>query len=233
MCDSEFVAIMDADDVALPARLEAQLNFLRSHSDTGLVGTQVIYLGIGGRTGFSPPTPVDHETIYAGLMCGRAALFPPTMMCRTSILKRIGGYRVECAGEDMDMLLRMGETTRLANLKEVLYLQRLHASSTMATRLAEAWTQYAYARDGAKRRTEGQPEITFDEFVIEQRIRPFWQRALAVMDLYAFGQYHRAVAEILSPDCAIGYPRLAWAALCSPRRTSQRICRTIRNRRKS
>jgi len=65
MCDSEFTAIMDADDVALPCRFEAQLRFLRHHGDVGLVGTQVAYFAVAGRSGFGPPMPCDHETIYA------------------------------------------------------------------------------------------------------------------------------------------------------------------------
>jgi len=233
ICDTEYVAIMDADDVSLPTRLEAQIRFLQNHSDIGLVGTQVTYLGVGGRTGISPSLPYDHETIYNGLIDNRAAVFPATIMCRTSMLKRTGGYKVEQAMDDMDMLLRMGEITKLANLKERLYLLRIHSSSIMATRLAEAWTQYAHARDSAIRRAEGRPEITFDEFVIEQRKRPFVQKTLDAMELYAFGQYRLAVAEILSPRRIVGYPRLAWAALCSPQRAIQRINRTIQNRKKS
>lgn len=128
------------------------------------------------------------------------------------------------------MFLRMGEVTRLANLKEVLYRQRLHSNSIMATKLAEIWMQHAYASDCAERRGEGQPEITFDEFLIQQRARPFWRQTLEVMDCYAFGQYRRAVAEILSPHWAVGYARLAWAALSSPRLTSQRVSRAIRKR---
>jgi hypothetical protein len=119
-------------------------------------------------------------------------------MCRTAILKSIGGYRVAGVGQELDVFLRMGEVSRLANLNEVLQLWRLHTDSITATKLAEVWTQFAYARDCAKRLAENRPEITFDQFLIEYRSRPFWQQALEVMQHYALSQYRRALVEILS-----------------------------------
>jgi glycosyltransferase involved in cell wall biosynthesis len=229
MCDSEFVAITDADDVALPTRLEAQLRFLRSHIDTGLLGTQVSYLGTGGRKGFSPPLPCGHEAIYADLLSGRHAICNPSIMCRTATLTRVGGYKIKGSGEDLDMWLRMGEVSRLANLNEVLHLYRLHLLSASIRQLVMIHVRYSHACDCARRRAGGQPEITFDEFLIEQTARPFWQRAAEVMDVHALGQYRGALAEILGSHRFRGYARLSWAAMCSPRLTSQRIARTIRN----
>jgi glycosyltransferase involved in cell wall biosynthesis len=126
MCKTEFIARMDSDgmdsdDVCLPSRLKLQLDFLHRNNDIGLVGTKFAYLGISGRSGFPPPAPQDHTTMYAYLIQGRQALCHPSIMCRTSILQSIGGYRIHSSGEDYDMFLRMGEATKLANLNEVLY----------------------------------------------------------------------------------------------------------------
>ena len=233
ICRTELIARMDADDVALPARLEAQLRFLGRHSEVGLVGTQFAYLGVGGRMGFSPPVPCDHATIYTDLFRGRHAISHPSIVCRTSILKSIGGYRIEGIGEDWDMFLRMGEAAKLANLDEVLYLYRLNCASINVNQLMEVRMRYNHACHCAKRRAEGQSEISFDKFIAERRAWPFWQRASDVMDIYALAQYRRALAEILGSHRAIGYARLVWAALSSPRWTSQRIYREIRKRRMS
>lgn len=233
MCDSEFVAIMDADDVALPTRLEAQLRFLRHHIDVGMVGTQFKFLGTSGHSGFSPPMPCDHETIYGDLLRGRLGLCNPSLMCRTAILKKIGGYTIDNKGEDWDMFLRMGETTGLANLKEVLHLYRLHTGSENARILAQVRARQAYSCDCAKRRVKNQPEISLNEFLVKQRSRPFWQRVKEAMDTYALRQYRLALAEILSHKRYKGYARLMWAAISSPRWTSQRISREIRERRVS
>jgi len=228
MCKTEFIARMDADDLSLRSRLEAQLDFLHRHSEVGLLGTRFAYLGLGGRRGFSPPAPSDHATMYADLIQGRQALCHSTMMCRTSILKATGGYRIESSGEDFDMFLRMGEATKLANLQEVLYLYRLNPASVSLTQLVEIRRKYGYACHCARRRSEGRPEITYDEYVDEQRARPFWQRAAEAMDTYALAHYRKALAEILSSRLVIGYVRLAWAAISSPQWTAQRISREIR-----
>jgi len=228
ICETEFLARMDADDVALPSRLEAQLAFLRGHKDIGMLGTQIAYLSISGRRGFSPPIPSTHETIVADLLRGHLAICHTTIMCRTSRLKEIGGYRIDGIGEDWDLFLRMGEASKLANLEEILQLVRVHSGSVCGQSLPRIRGQIAFACHCAKRRAEGRPEITFDQFLAERRARPFWQRAVDQMDWYALSQYRRALSDILSAHPGSGYARLAWAALCSPRWTAQRIARTMR-----
>lgn len=227
-CDTEFVAIMDADDLSLPSRLESQLCFLHYHREVALVGTQFAYLGIGGRMGLSPHMPCDHETIYADLLRGRHGLVNATIMCRTSILKKTGGYRIKACGEVWDMFLRMGEVSRLANLNEMLYLYRVHSGSVNVKRQAQIRMQSAYANCCAKRRAESRPEPSFEKFLEEHRARPFWKHIMDAMDVYALSQYRLALADILDLHPIKGYTRLGWAAICSPRWTAQRISRTIR-----
>lgn len=227
-CTTEFLARMDADDVALPTRLEAQLRYLRRHKEVGLVGTRVAYSYIGRRRGFSPPVPLEHDAIYQGYLSGWGGLFHPTIMCRTDILKSVGGYRVAGVGQELDVFLRMGEVSKLANLDEVLQLWRLRPESITATKLGEVSAQFAYARNCATRRAEHRPEIPFDEFLIEHRSRPLWHRAGEAMQHYALSQYRRAVADILSSHPIRGYARLSWAAACSPQRSIRRISREVR-----
>jgi hypothetical protein len=94
--------------------------------------------------------------------------------------------------------------------------------------MMEVRGKYGYACHCARRRSEGRLEISFDEFLAEQRARPFRQRVAEAMDIYALAQYRKALAEILGSRFAIGYVRLAWAAISSPRWTAQRISREIR-----
>jgi len=232
-CDTEFLARMDADDISLPARLEYQLNFLHKHKDIGLVGTQFAYFGASGHRGFAPPVPSDHETIYGDLFRCRQALCHPSIMCRTSILKQVGGYRIKGSGEDWDMFLMMGEACRMANLQEVLYLYRLNADSVSVKQMLEVRMRYNHACHCARRRTQGRREISFAEFVAEQSSLPVWQRAASALDVYALAQYRQSIAEILNSRWVIGYPRLVWAAISSPRWTFQRIVREVRKLRKS
>jgi len=225
MCDSEFVARMDSDDVAGPCRLESQLDFLRRHKDVGMVGTQIAFLGVGGTTGFSPPMPCDHQEIYADLLRGRLSLRHPSVMYRISVMKRIGGYGIDRDGEDFGMFLRMGEVSKLANLEEVLLLYRVHLGNVTVKTMGLIRGHVAHECHCARQRAGGLAEVTFDEFTAE---RPFGQRIADRMDCYALTQYWRALAEILSASEFKGYTRLGWSALCSPRLTWQRLCREAR-----
>jgi hypothetical protein len=155
--------------------------------------------------------------MYADLIQGRQALCHPSIMCRTAILKSTGGYRIHSSGEDYDMFLRMGEAAKLANLNEVLYLYRLNPNSVSVKKFMEIREKYSYACYCARLRSEGRPEVALEEFAAEQRSRPFLQRAVEAMDIYALAQYRKALAEILGPHPVLGYIRLAWAAISSPR----------------
>jgi glycosyltransferase involved in cell wall biosynthesis len=228
MCETEFLARMDSDDISLPSRLEAQLDYLLTHKDVGIVGTQISYFVATGRSGFSPSLACEHEAIHAGLLCGAHSMNHPSIMCRTSVIKDIGGYRIAGVGQDWDLFLRMGEASRLANLNKLLHLYRTHPGSVNAKHQLQIKTQHAYARHCARRRAQDLTEITFDEFVVEQRARPYWQRMAEVLDVYGFSQYRRGLGEVLGQHKVRGYARLTWAALCCPRRILRRIGRVIR-----
>jgi len=232
LCQTEFVAMMDADDASFPTRLEKQWNFLSQHQEVGMVGTKIVYFTTRGRKGFSPPLPCDHKTIYADLLRGEHAICQASLMCRTTILKKVGGFRIDGSGEDLDMWLRMGEVSSLANLDKVLLGVRLHFSSVNVRHQVEIRARYAHSLHSAKRRAEGQPELSYPEFLFLYRARSFWQRLAETVDIYSHSQYRQALVEILDNNLVRGYTRLAWAALCSPPRSIQRISRALRRYRK-
>ncbi|PYQ97187.1 MAG: hypothetical protein DMF96_15645 [Acidobacteria bacterium] len=126
LCTTPYVARMDADDLCAPGRLRLQLEFLESHPDVGAVGTQFIYFADNGRSLPSPRLPLAHDEITRLLSNGNLALVHASLMFRTEALRAVGGYRISGIGEDWDLFLRLGETTRLANLESRLYRWRIH-----------------------------------------------------------------------------------------------------------
>jgi glycosyltransferase involved in cell wall biosynthesis len=229
LCETEFLARMDADDIAAPDRLEAQLEFMLAHLQVGLVGTQITTLG-DARSGRPSSLPTDHSRIYSELLLGHHAICHPTIMCRTEVLRRAGGYWAKGVAEDWDMFLRMGEQAELANLDRVMLSYRVHSSSLNGSQMSEVRQRIAYSCDAARRRAAGRQAITYQQFAAQQQRAPLWQRAGRAMDVYAMLQYRRAVAELLGNRPKLGYVRLAWAATCSPHLTRQRIVRVVRKR---
>lgn len=228
LCTGKYIAIMDADDISLPDRLEKQKRVLDENSAIGLVGTQFSYIGTGKRRGFSAPIPLKHAEIYADLLRGRHGFVHATMMCRSESAKQIGGYHVDRCGEDYDMLLRFGEVIRLANLPDVLYLYRTHMQSSNVTQLAEIRRRFMHAAECARCRLADWPEPTYDSFVKIQEARPIWSRWSDRLSVLALGNYKRALTSILSDQPIRGYMRLGFAALISPRWTWQRLSREVR-----
>jgi len=230
LCETEFIARMDADDIALASRLEQEIEFLKCHKEIGLTGCQISYIAKGSRTGMSSQLPCLHERIFEDLLNGEHAMCHPTVMCRTSLLKEIGGYRISGVGQDLDMFLRMGEVSRLANLEKMLLLYRTYEGSVNTTRRREVQERCAHAIQCARQRAVDRAEPSFEEFLGIWRTRPLWQRATESLDIYASYQYRHAVADMLGSHCLRGYARLGWAAVCSPMRAVRRVVRAIRSR---
>lgn len=228
-CRTEFTARMDSDDVAHPTRLGQQLDFLRNNPQVGLVGTQIAPLGTA-RLGPGLSLPCDHRTIFAAMMKGQHAICHSAIMFRTAILRELGGYWKHGLFDAWDMMLRMGEKARLANLDRVLHSYRVHGGSLNGKRMAGMRSRIAFACELARRRQNGLAPIDYHQFEQMQRGRPAWRRVSDAVDVYTRCQYRLAQADLFGRNRLRGYLRLAWAAACSPYLTQQRIWRVMRRR---
>jgi glycosyltransferase involved in cell wall biosynthesis len=130
MANAQLLARMDADDIAMPERLEKQVAYLREHSDCVLVGSAVLVIDPDGLPICQMCSEQTHEEIdHAHLNRGWPMVHPVVMM-RTAAIRRIGGYRDQYDTlEDLDLFLRLAEIGKLANLPHVLLKYRQHFSS--------------------------------------------------------------------------------------------------------
>lgn len=231
ICETEFVARMDSDDVATPNRLESQLAFMQTHPDVGLLGTQVAYMTTDGRRGSSPPLPCGHEDICSDLRRGRHAIVHASVMMRTELVRQVGAYRIAGSGQDLDLFLRLADVSRLANLREIGLLVRLHQGSTTATSQSLLKARYAYAIHCARQRRAALPEPHLDEFLAAWEDRSRWRRLPTRLDNVSLNLYRQAIDAAARNKRVSSYWKLAVAALCSPARTYQRLSRSFRRRR--
>lgn len=124
----EFIARMDADDIALPDRLQVQFNFFRAHPDVGLCGGRVE--SFGQRTGgfHRPPLTADETLCYA--------LFDnpfahPTVMFRRELFahQKLRFDPTFCPADDYELWSRCLRIFPCINLDRVVLRYRVHSQS--------------------------------------------------------------------------------------------------------
>lgn len=117
----QYIARMDADDIAEPTRLEKQVAYLDAHHDCVAVGSDIVIVDEIGDELCSVEYPHAHAEIVQALVSLRAALSHPTMVMRRDGLLAAGGYRQDrFPAEDLDLWLRLSERGRLANIPSTL-----------------------------------------------------------------------------------------------------------------
>ena len=128
LAKGEYVACMDADDIALPQRLELQVDFLKRNPHIALVGAAATTIDSHGIPVETTYQPNDAESIRGKLLSSNCFV-QSTIMMKTAAVRGLGGYRFPLA-EDYDLWLRMSEHYDLANLSEPLVLFRTHSHQT-------------------------------------------------------------------------------------------------------
>ncbi|WP_067194575.1 glycosyltransferase [Microbacterium sp. XT11] len=139
--DAEFVARLDADDVALRGRFLKQEEFLRSHPEFGAVSGSAILIDEAGM-------PLGHLDASAGSaadirrsLLQRNRLIHPAVMYRRSVVVSAGGYDESLRYmEDYELWLRLSLETSIAATSEPVIKYRLHASQM--TKAAPAHGQH-------------------------------------------------------------------------------------------
>lgn len=135
----KFLARMDADDIAMPQRLETQLQCIENRPECVALGTWAMQIDPDGWPIGYWRVPTEHEAILNQLLSGRGgAIIHPTAMIRRSAFNTVGGYDESLrAGQDADLWLRLAEIGRLANVPEILLYYRFHLSSVTWQRQLE------------------------------------------------------------------------------------------------
>ncbi|MDO4685029.1 MAG: glycosyltransferase [Corynebacterium sp.] len=118
---TEFVARLDADDIAHPERFERQLAFMASFPGIDVLGTSMAEFedSIDNIKGIRT-LPSAHQDIarYAKI---NTPVNHPSVMLRRAAVERAGGYRDVHFMEDYDLFARMlAQGSRFHNLNEPL-----------------------------------------------------------------------------------------------------------------
>jgi glycosyltransferase involved in cell wall biosynthesis len=124
------VARLDADDVALPERLARQASCFNQRAALVLLGSWAEEIDDDGRCIGQVRPEIEPERL-AEILPRRNPFVHSSMMMRTALVQRLGGYRQAFLGaEDFDLWLRMSERGVIANLPQPLVRYRQHRGNT-------------------------------------------------------------------------------------------------------
>jgi glycosyltransferase involved in cell wall biosynthesis len=171
VCQAPFIARMDGDDIALPARLEKQLRFLEENPCIALVGCATMAIDQSGLPiaglGVSRK-PVSAEEIGNTMLLASPCLH--IWLARREVYDTLSGYRDMWAAEDYDFLLRaISAGFQITNLLEPLMLIRKR-SGNISSRLESRKANYYIAGLYRERMRNGQDSFSREGY--ERAVRP-------------------------------------------------------------
>ena len=127
---SEFVALMDADDIALPTRFEKQMNVFKTHPNIGVCGTWFTFFGDKEKLIKHNVKPEALKVQFLS-SCG---IGNPTVMFRKSAIKDFRFEHQYVPAEDYGLWSEVIQVTDFYNIPESLLNYRWHPNNISQTK---------------------------------------------------------------------------------------------------
>jgi glycosyltransferase involved in cell wall biosynthesis len=226
-CRGAWIARIDADDIALPDRLERQLEFLRGNPDVKVTSCLAYYINANGtRVGKSFNDLTTRETYlrYMRQNLAIGILHPGAVIDRTE-LNEVGGYRQEYGpANDIDLWARLCERGALILVQnEYLMEYRVHAGSETAQDFEHSRLKYQWARDCMRARRQGQPEPPWAAYVEGRLHAPWWKRLNRWRKTNARRLYRQSAQNLISRRALRALMEMTMATLLQPTYTVPRL----------
>ncbi|WP_131538478.1 glycosyltransferase family 2 protein [Pedobacter nototheniae] len=132
----KYIARIDADDIALPTRLEKQMDYMQSNPSCKMCGSQAIAINENGEKMYKLRRPFFSEEIKVNHLF-RNSFIHPSVMFDSKIAKEFK-YDIEYQyAEDYYLFSQIALNYEVANLNENLLLYRIHAENITSKKRVE------------------------------------------------------------------------------------------------
>ncbi len=166
-----YVAILDADDLALPDRLGLQASLLDSRPEVVAVGGQGFSFSEG--SGLQRLRRWRSDRLLRLALLNDNPFLHPAIMMRLDVVRSVGGYRPAFLFADYDLLVRMAAAGRIHNLPDPVLLYRRHGAGISQSRPTMASFSERLAIQQEARWALG-PAWLGGLLIMKTRLRRFW-----------------------------------------------------------
>lgn len=200
----QYIARMDADDVADPERFIEQLDYLNQHKQVGVCGTWIEF--IGAKEGVLE-YPVEHQDIITYLLLFGNCIAHPAVMLRRSVLvdSQLSYDASLEPAEDYDIWNRLAVVSELHNLPKVLLKYRVHERNESVVKKIQQDKAVTIIRDRLIDDQLQSPSKFFNDFLFDEYpdealdVSGLAGLRLDVKQLLASGKYNaRTLKNVLS-----------------------------------
>lgn len=128
-CRGSYVARMDADDIALPNRLQKQLDFLERNPNVAACGSLGVYIDEAEKEIGPKDLPTTYETIKNKFLWNNQFIHS-SLFFRKDILDNMGGYNEAFkTAQDYELMMRIAAAYPVVNLSDRLIKWRVRRGS--------------------------------------------------------------------------------------------------------
>lgn len=132
----KYLARMDADDIALPERLEKQYSLMEDNPEIAVCGSQISIINALGIKTAHPPVSISNREIKPQLLFYNPFTHPTTFF-KTEIIRKYKYNADYHYAEDYYLLAQIAMEHQVANHPEQLLLYRVHEQNTTSTKAKE------------------------------------------------------------------------------------------------
>ncbi|CAN1209207.1 Glycosyl transferase family 2 [Tumidithrix helvetica PCC 7403] len=175
----DWIARIDADDIALPERFEKQIKAANANPKVLVWGTYAYHISSTGKVlSLQQQGPISEEEFHRILNDGMIPfVIQPTVLLKKEILLKVGEYDERFTfAQDLDLLSRISDHGSILAIPEPLLLYRVHLQSVSMQKffLQQFFARCIYARHQARRTGAQLPEPA--QFEHEEKKRPILSR---------------------------------------------------------
>jgi glycosyltransferase involved in cell wall biosynthesis len=130
IAQGSFIALLDSDDIALPAKFEKQIAFLNQNKEISLVGSGACLIDENGlETGEKWVLKAPTKSI-APILLFNSYMVHSSVVARAEVFKTLRYNAAFEYAEDYHLVCTIASKYRIANLPEVLVKYRVHTGNT-------------------------------------------------------------------------------------------------------